>query len=231
MKIKIMAVDDDALVLDLLKTMLETRGYEVLAIGDSREAMKRLEVEKVDGLFVDVRMPHLDGFEFTRMARALKLNGQIPIVMLTGSDDAQTMRKGFNVGVSFFLGKPFTRERFYNLVGATKGAMTQEHLRYIRVPFQATVDCDCGDNTGGHFKSDSQDISEGGMRLGTLGGLELGQKIGLGFSLPDISQRLSVNAQVVRKVPFDGIGVKFVALPVGDKACIQQYISTRANDG
>ena len=49
MKIKIMAVDDEPEVLDLLKTMLETHGYEVLATDDSREALKRLEVEKVLG--------------------------------------------------------------------------------------------------------------------------------------------------------------------------------------
>ena len=55
MKIKIMAVDDEPAVLHPLKTMLESHGYEVLAVGDSREALKRLEVEKVDGLFVDVK--------------------------------------------------------------------------------------------------------------------------------------------------------------------------------
>lgn len=224
-----MAVDDEPAVLELLKTMLETRGYEVLAIEDSREALKRLEVEKVDGLFVDVRMPHLDGFELTKLARALKLNGQVPIVMLTGSDDAETMRKGFDMGISLFLGKPFTRERVYNLLGATKGPMTREHLRYIRVPLRTTVSCNWGYHAEGHLKTDSQDISEGGMRLSPLGGVEVGQGVGLVFTLPD-SRRLRVNAQVVRKVPDDGIGVKFVTLPAEDKAAIQQYISARIQD-
>lgn len=230
MKLKIIAVDDELAVLDMMKTTLETRGYEVLAIADSRAALKRLEVEKVDGLFLDVRMPHLDGFELTRRVRASKLNGKVPIIMLTGSDDGGTMRKGFDMGVSFFLGKPFTRERFYNLLGATKGAMAQEHLRYIRVPLRAAVECNWGDNAGGSFKSDSQDISEGGMRLDSLAGLEVGQRIGLAFCRPDTLQRLSVDAQAVRKVPFDGIGVKFIALPRGEKAVIQQYISARAKD-
>jgi CheY-like chemotaxis protein len=230
MKIKIMAVDDEPAVLNLLKTLLVSHGYEVLAIEDSREAVERLQVEKVDGLFVDVRMPYLDGFELTKLARQSKLNGQVPIVMLTGSDDAETMRKGFDMGISFFLGKPFTRERVYNLLGATKGPMAREQLRYIRVPLRTTVDCNSGYHSGGRFKSDSQDISEGGMRLGPLGGLEVGQGMGLDFSLPDTSQRLSVHAQVVRKVPHDGIGVKFVTLFTRDKEAIQQYISVRIQD-
>jgi len=230
MKIKIMAVDDEPAVLDVLKIMLEAHGYEVLAIKDSREALKRLEVEKVDGLFVDVNMPHLDGFELTRAARTLKLNGQVPIVMLTGSDDGVTMRKGFDMGISFFLGKPFTRERVYKLSGAIKGPMVQEQLRYVRVPLRTTVGCSWGYHSAGQFKSNSQDISEGGMRLSPLGGLEVGQGVSLAFSLPDIAQKLSVNAQVVRKVPDDGIGLKFMALPPGEKACIQQYIRACVKD-
>ena len=224
MKIKIMAVDDEPAVLDPLKIMLEARGYEVLAINDSREALKRLEVEKVEGLFVDVNMPHLNGFELTQAVRTLKLNGQVPIAMLTGSDDAETMRKGFDMGISFFLGKPFTRERVHNLLGAIKGSLTREQLRYVRIPFQTSVGCNWGFHSAGHFKSYSQDISEGGMRLSPLGGLDVGQGVTLVFALPDTSHPLSVNSQMVRKVPNDGIGLKFMALPALEKTSIQQYI-------
>jgi CheY-like chemotaxis protein len=230
MKIKIMAVDDEPAVLNALEIMLEAHGYEVLATKDSREALKRLEVEKVDGLFVDVQMPHLDGFELTRLVRTLKLNGQVPIVMLTGSDDGETMRKGFDMGISFFLGKPFTRERIYRLLGAIRGPMTREQLRYVRVPLRTTVGCSWGYHTEGHFKYDSHNISEGGMRLSPLGGLEVGQEVSLAFALPDIAQKLGVDAQVVRKVPNDGIGLKFMALPPREKTSIQRYISACVKD-
>jgi CheY-like chemotaxis protein len=230
MKIKIMAVDDEPAVLGLLKTILETRGYEVLAIEDSREALKRLEVEKVDGLFVDVKMPYIDGFELTRLVRTLKLNGQVPIAMLTGSDDAETMRKGFDMGISLFLGKPFTRERVYNLLRATKGLMEREQLRYVRVPLRTTVGCSWGYQSAGHLKSESHDISEGGMCLSPLGGLDVGQGVSLAFALPDVPQKLSVDAQMVRKVPNDGIGLRFMALPPREKKYIQQYISACVPD-
>ena len=173
-------------------------------------------------------MPHLDGFELTRLVRKLKLNGQIPIVMLTASDDGETMRKGFDMGINFFLGKPFTRERVYKLLGAIKGSMAREQLRYVRVPFRTTVGCSWGFHAAGHFKSDCQDISEGGMRLSPLGGLEVGQGVSLAFILPGISEKLSVNGQVVRKVPDGGIGMKFIALPLGKRHPFSD-ISVRAS--
>jgi CheY-like chemotaxis protein len=230
MKIRIMAVDDEPAVLDLLKTMLDTHGYQVKAVTDSREALERLEVEKVDGLFVDVHMPHLDGFELTQRVRTSKLNGQIPIVMLTGSDDGQTMRKGFGVGISFFLGKPFTRERVYRLMGAIKGSMAREQLRYVRIPLHMTVGCSWGYHAAGHFKSDCQDISEGGMRLSPLSGLEVGNSVSLAFTLPDIKEKFSVNSQVIRKVPDGGIGLMFIALPPREKSALQRCISAYIKD-
>ena len=97
-------------------------------------------------------MPYLDGFELTRLVRTLKLNGQVPIVMLTGSDDGETMRKGFDMGISFFLGKPFTRERVHKLLGAIKGSMAREQLRYVRVPLQTTVGCSWGYHSRGSLQ-------------------------------------------------------------------------------
>lgn len=230
MKIKIMAVDDEPAILQLLKTQLESLGCEVQGIVDSREAAERLEVEKVDGLFVDFRMPHMDGFELTKKARESKLNGQIPIVMLTALDDAETMRKGFKVGINFFLGKPFTRERVYNLYVATRGPMRREKLRYIRLPYRTTVECTWGPDKEFHFKSGSVEISEGGMLLNPSGGLVVDQELDLCFSLPDRLQALKTHARVVRKVPPDGIGLMFLAVNPQDKEAIQEYIAACVED-
>lgn len=230
MKIKIMAVDDELAILQLLKTQLESLGCEVQGIVDSREAAERLEVEKVDGLFVDFRMPHMDGFELTKLVRKSKLNRLVPIVMLTALDDAETMRKGFNVGINFFLGKPFTRERVYNLYVATRGPMRREKLRHIRLPYRTTVECAWGPNKEFHFKSGSVDISEGGMLLNPSGGLSVDQELDLSFSLPDHPQTLKVHARVVRNVPPDGIGLMFLSLDSREKEALQGYITACTED-
>lgn len=230
MKIKIMAVDDDPTALLVLTTMLEPKGYEITAVTDSRDALKLLDMHKVDGLFVDVKMPHLDGFALAGLVRSLKLNGQVPIVMLTGFDDAETMRKGFNMGITFFLGKPFTRERIHTLMGAVKGSMVREQMRYARIPLQMTVGCSWAYHPVGRFKVDCQNISEGGMCLSALSGVGLGQGVTLAFTLPDISEKLIVNGQVVRKAADGGIGMKFIALLPRDKSSLQRYISMSLKD-
>ena len=227
MKIKIMAVDDEPAILQLFKTQLESLGCEVQGFVDSREAAERLEVEKVDGLFVDFRMPHMDGFELTKKARESKLNGHVPIVMLTALDDAETMRRAFNMGISFFLGKPFTGERVYNLYVATRGPMSREKLRYIRLPYRTTVECIWGPF---HFKYGSVDIGEGGISLNPSGGLAVGQELDLCFSLPDHPQTLKTHARVVRNVPPDGIGLMFLSLDAREKEALQRYITECLED-
>src|ERR1035441_9118232 len=99
--------------------------------------------------------------------------------MLTGSDAGETRRKGFNMGVSSFLGKPLTRERVYKLLGAIKGFMEREQLRYVRVPLQATVGCSWGYHSTGQLKSECQEDGGCSMRLRPLEGLVVGQAVSL----------------------------------------------------
>jgi CheY-like chemotaxis protein len=222
-----MAVDDEPAVLTMLKAQLQSLGCEVIDVGDSREALARLETEKIDGLFVDVFMPHVDGFILTQRARHSKLNRRVPIVMLTGLDDAETMRKSFEAGANFFLGKPFTRERVYNLLGATRGLMLRERQRYARLPYRTEVDCTWGTEPLKHFRSSCLNISEGGMKLTPPGGLAIGQELEVAFHLPNISHITKMRALVAREVPPNGIGIKFLKLDDSDERDLQGYISAR----
>jgi len=222
-----MAVDDEPSVLRLLKAHLETWGCQVIDVVDSREALERLKEEKVEGLFMDVNMPHLDGFDLTRQVRLLKLNGHVPIVMLTAMDDVETMRKGFEAGASFFLGKPFTRERVYKLLGATRSAMVREKQRYARLSYHTNVDCSWGIEPVKQFRSTSVNISEGGMKLAPSGGLTVGQDLEVAFQLPGISHLIKARARVVREVPPNEIGIKFLKLSERDEKDLQGYIRAR----
>jgi CheY-like chemotaxis protein len=65
-----MVVDDEPDVLKSIKAMLESLECEVRTMDDSREAAKRLERERFDGILLNVRMPHLDGLELTKLIRA-----------------------------------------------------------------------------------------------------------------------------------------------------------------
>ncbi len=221
MAIKVMVVDDEPEILKLFKATVEPLGYEVLTLVDSREAAQRLKSEKFDGVFVDMKMPYMDGFELTRCARASPLNGTVPIVMLTAYDDLETMRKAFQVGITFFLGKPFTRERAFSLFGAMRGAMLKEKRRHARLPFRTVVNCMLGQK---QFKAASLNISGSGILMEPSGGLEVGQEIGLEFAMPGAPRLLKPHAKVVRKEPPDRVGLKFSALEPADREAIQHYM-------
>lgn len=230
MKLRVMAVDDEPAILNLLKTQLASLGCEVIDVQDSREALERLKSEKVDGLFLDVRMPHMDGFILTQQTRRLKLNRRVPIVMLTALDDAETMRKGFEAGVNFFLGKPFTRERVYNLLGATRGPMLRERQRYARLSYRTSVDCTAGAESRKQFRSSSVNISEGGMMVAPSNGIAVGQEMEVAFNLPNVPYLIKTRAMVVREAPPDAIGIQFLKLNERDERDLQAYISARIDE-
>lgn len=123
---KILLVDDEPEICRLVKSMVEPLGVEVHTSSDSLEAAKILEKEKFDGIMLDVAMPNLDGFQLTRKIRATPPNRQAPIIMITGMDDVNTMRRAFEAGATFFIGKPISREKVYAIFRTARGAMLAE---------------------------------------------------------------------------------------------------------
>jgi len=250
MSLKILVVDDEPTVLKLIKSIVEPLGYEVLALADSREAARRLESEKFDGIVLDILMPHLDGFELARRARASPLNGGAPVLMITGRNDIDTMRKCFSLGVTFFLNKPFTYERLYSLFSAARGSMLRERRRYARLPFCTTVEGTFGKLGEKHFRAVSLNLGESGMLFEPSGGLEVGQEVVLEFTLPQTREAQeaavkgpgkssfpeptvpgsglrTIRAKVVRKAPPDRIAVQFTDLTPADRELIQRHIMGR----
>lgn len=222
MAITIMAVDDEPQILELIKNILEPLGCQILGFTDSQEAARIAESRKIDGAFIDVRMPRMDGFQLTQAIRNSKTNGRIPIVMLTGLDDAETMRRGFKAGITFFLAKPVSNERLVSLFSVMRGPILTEKRRYARLPFRVTATCS---RQGKSFKQGTINLSEGGMLLESTPALEVGQEIEIEFSLPQIDQMVKAGALVLRSHPRDGIGIKFLGLSHGDRESIERFIS------
>jgi len=222
MAITIMVVDDEPPILGIMQSLLEPLGCAVVALSDSREAVHVVEKQKLDGAFLDAVMPYVDGFQLTEQIRQSKSNFRIPIVMLTGRDDAETMRRGFKAGISFFLGKPITKERLEKLFVVMRGPMLSEKRRYARLPFHATVTCEWAKKS---VKLESRNISVGGMLLEPIAGLEVGTEFDLEFKLPQGQGLPHVRAQVVRANARDGIGVRFLTLSPPDRETIEHYIT------
>lgn len=107
--LRILVVDDEELVLDLLQSTLQRGGYEVQTASDGPSAVEWLRSAKFDLLITDVRMPRMDGLSLVREAR--RQSATMPIVIITGESSEATAIEAINLGVTGYLTKPFGIER------------------------------------------------------------------------------------------------------------------------
>ncbi|MGI2329170.1 response regulator transcription factor [Planococcus sp. YIM B11945] len=101
---KILVVDDDLYIQQLVAIHLSKEGYSVLRADNAEQALKLLEDETVDLAIVDVMMPGMDGFGLTRI---LTKDLDIPVILLTAKDQLADKEKGFLSGTEDYMVKPF----------------------------------------------------------------------------------------------------------------------------
>ncbi len=103
---RILAVDDTAASLYLLKTALEEEGYDVDTASNGRLALARIETSPPSLVLLDVIMPDIDGVEVTRRIRQNPIFAKMPILIVSGSDEA-CVAQALNLGANGFIRKPF----------------------------------------------------------------------------------------------------------------------------
>ncbi len=101
---KILVVDDDAHIRELVRVFLRNAGFEVLEAVDGVDAIARLDSVKVDLAIIDVMMPNKNGWE---LCQELKAAFDLPILMLTARGETSQKLKGFELGTDDYLVKPF----------------------------------------------------------------------------------------------------------------------------
>ena len=107
---KLLVVDDVQTNVLLLKALLGREGYTILVASDGFQALELAARERPDLILLDVMMPGMDGFEVsTRLKNDEELK-HIPIIFLTALDDTESIVKGFKLGASDFVSKPFRKE-------------------------------------------------------------------------------------------------------------------------
>lgn len=110
LKARIMVVDDNQTNVVLLTKLLEAEGYEhVEGITDSREVIGKYEQEPYDLVLLDIRMPHMDGYEVLDGLKAIASDDFPPVMVLTAQTDMETKIKALDAGAQDFLHKPFDR--------------------------------------------------------------------------------------------------------------------------
>jgi diguanylate cyclase (GGDEF)-like protein/PAS domain S-box-containing protein len=102
----VLVVDDDSSMRLLMKESLEQAGFEVWEAEDGSKAVQSFTERPPDIVLMDVEMPGMDGFSACAALRRLPQGQDIPVLMVTGHDDVQSVHRAFEVGATDFLPKP-----------------------------------------------------------------------------------------------------------------------------
>jgi DNA-binding response OmpR family regulator len=102
--VRILVVDDERNIVQLVQLYLSKEGYEVEAAGNGREALEMVQARRPDLVVLDLMLPELDGLE---VCRRLRREGDLPIIMLTARSDDIDKIVGLELGADDYLAKPF----------------------------------------------------------------------------------------------------------------------------
>jgi DNA-binding response OmpR family regulator len=104
---RVLIVEDDAEIADVLRRSLRIEGYDVKVSGDGSEALGEADLFEPDAVVLDLGLPGMDGIE---VSKRLREGGDVPILMLTARDSLDDRVEGLDSGADDYLVKPFERE-------------------------------------------------------------------------------------------------------------------------
>ena len=118
--LKVLLVDDEEDIIEVIQDRLEAYGFTVVTAKTGVEALKKLSLERFDGVFLDVKMPEMGGIEALQEIR--KTDAKIPVIIITASSTREAAIEAMNKGADDYILKPFEWdelkakiEKVYNL--------------------------------------------------------------------------------------------------------------------
>jgi CheY-like chemotaxis protein len=218
--LRLLVVEDDALSLELMQEVLTSLKADVCSINDSQQAAALVNQNKFDGIFMDLEMPLMHGFELARRIRESSRNRYTPIVVVTGRDEKATMQEAFAKGATFFLQKPIDRQKLTGLFRAVRGTFLENRRRNLRVPLRTPVTCSEGARASDGM---TWNLSQGGILIDTPAGLKPGDLVRLSFRLPVSGEQIDALGVVVW-TSTSRQGIRFTKLSDQNRHVIKEFI-------
>jgi DNA-binding response OmpR family regulator len=222
--LKLLVVEDHIPSLELMTEVFTSLKAEVSPISESEKAAAMVNQEKFDGIFLDLEMPKLNGFDLARLVRKSSWNKSTPIIIVTGRDERQTMQDAFAIGATFFLQKPVDRQKLNALFRMVTGGMLENRRKATRVPIQTEVACTVGSRT---VRGTSWNLSQGGMQV-EVDSLKPKDAVRLSFKLP-VSGVVIDAAGIVVWGKESRQGIQFTAVSAQSQQSIRQFMAEIEN--
>ncbi len=218
---RVLVVDDNPAMCELIQEVLIYAEMECVTFTDSNQAAKRLTKEKFNAIFLDVRMPPQDGIELTRTIRAEGLNRTTPVVIITCEEDRGTLARAFEAGASFFLFKPIDRQRILRLIRVTESSIMREARRYHRVKTSCKVSLQYGEERLGGV---TLDLSLGEMFVQASDAIPVGTRVRVILETKPGTPGLELAGRVARLSGNDCMGIQFESLAFEQSQRLQEFL-------
>ncbi len=101
---RVLVVDDDPNVQEILREFLSAKGYEVSKAGDGVEALRKVKEERPHLILLDIQMPKMDGLEVLRRLR--EIDKEVSVIMITSVNEQEIARKAMELGAFDYIVKP-----------------------------------------------------------------------------------------------------------------------------
>lgn len=113
----ILVVDDDEVMRNALKRILESEDYKVVLAEDAMELSKVLENTYLDLILLDVNLPWVDGIELCQLIKSHHGLKAVPVILISGRKSPEDIERGFSAGCNDFLMKPFDLDQMTGAIG------------------------------------------------------------------------------------------------------------------
>ena len=126
---KVLIVDDEELIRNVIKEYLKINGFEYDEVSDGIDAINKVKNNNYDIIIMDIMMPKMDGYESVRKIR--EFNKQIPVIMLSARGEEYDKLMGFDLGVDDYVTKPFSPKELIARIKAVTKRNEEKNEKYI----------------------------------------------------------------------------------------------------
>jgi DNA-binding response OmpR family regulator len=104
---KILVVDDETFIINLLRNGLTENGFEVITADNGFDAILSVEEQLPDCVITDIMMPRLSGLDFLKALKNSKVTKDVPVILISAMDQAEMVQQGLDMGAVDYITKPF----------------------------------------------------------------------------------------------------------------------------